>query len=403
MKKTQNVPISHVISGTFLISGTAIGAGMLGIPLVTSQAGFFPAIFITAVVWIFMMLTGLLFLEATLWLPDGSNILSITRKFLGKKGQAFSGGMFIFLYYCLMVAYFAAGAPMLANAFEALTSVHLTGWNVYLLFGVVFGSIVAIGPKSIDRVNVIITFAMVLSWILLIGVAGPEVEQKRLMEFHFSPMFFAAPILFSAFGYHNVIPSLCSYLNRNVKVLRLSIICGTLLPFLIYFLWQWLIIGSLPPSEITAVLHKGKPVTEALESLTGKPWIALIGKFFAFFALVTSVLGVAFSMVDFLGDGMRMSRKGLSRFLLTILTFFPPFVLAAINPYIFDTALGVAGGFGEAYLNGLLPVLLVWIGVYRRNLTLRTNLKGGRLLLGTLFAVGLIVMGLEIWHLYQTS
>ncbi len=374
---------------------------MLGIPLVTFQAGFFPAVAITAAVWLFMLITGLLFLEATLWLPDESNILSITRKFLGKKGQVFSGGMFVFLYYCLMIAYFAAGAPMLAKGVTAITNMQLSGYSAYAFFAMVFGIVVAIGPKSIDRVNVIITVAMFLSWVILVGLGGPEVKQERLMQWRLSPMFFAAPVLFSAFGYHNVIPSLCSYLQRNVKVLRLSIICGTLMPFLIYVLWQWLIIGSLPNAEIQEVLQKGKPVTEALEAISGRPWIAIVGNYFAFFALVTSILGVAFSMVDFLGDGLGMSRQGVSRILLTFLTFFPPFLLSSLNPGIFNTALGVAGGFGEAYLNGLLPVALVWVGVYHHDLHLRFKMLKSKPLLVVFFVAGFLVIGIELWQLFK--
>ena len=82
MKSTVNV--LRVMSGTFLIAGTMIGAGMLGIPLVTGEAGFIPGMVITLAVWFFMYCTGLLFLEVTLWMPDGSNVLSISGKFFGK-------------------------------------------------------------------------------------------------------------------------------------------------------------------------------------------------------------------------------------------------------------------------------------------------------------------------------
>ena len=100
----SKVNVLRVISGTFLIAGTMIGAGMLGLPLVTGVAGFFPGILITLAVWFFMYCTGLLFLEVTLWMPDGSNVLSISGRFFGKGGRLLSGGMFIFLYYCLMIA-----------------------------------------------------------------------------------------------------------------------------------------------------------------------------------------------------------------------------------------------------------------------------------------------------------
>lgn len=298
-----------------------------------------------------------------------------------------------------MVAYFAAGAPLLGDAFH-IVGLSFSGWEAFLLFGVVFGAIVAIGPRSIDRVNIIMSVAMIGSWLILIGSGGPEVKTQRLAYTKWPSMIFAMPVLFSAFGFHNVIPSLCTYLKRDRRALRISIFWGSVLPLIVYIIWQWLIIGAVPQEVISQTLKAGTPVTAAFQSVTGESYFVTVGRFFAFFAIVTSTLGVAFSMVDFLGDGFRIPhRKGMKRVGLTVLTFTPPFILATLNPDIFASALGVAGGFGEAFLNGLLPVGLMWVGKYTWKL--RTDLKmlGNRALLTLLVLYGLFVMALEVVHL----
>jgi tyrosine-specific transport protein len=121
-----------------------------------------------------------------------------------------------------------------------------------------------------------------------------------------------------------------------------------------------------------------------------------LGQFFAFFALVTSMLGVAFSMVDFLGDGLKMKRAGKQRGLLCAIVFLPPFILTVLDPSIFVTALGFAGGFGETFLNGLIPVMFVWVGRYVRKLPGREQLFGGRALLAILFLLSLAVAAFEV-------
>lgn len=396
---TQKVNPFRVISGTFLIAGTMIGAGMLGIPLVTGASGFLPGICVTAIVWFFMYCTGLLFLEVTLWMPCGSNVLSIAGRFLGKGGRYFSGGMFVFLYYCLMIAYFAAGSPLLAEAFSML-GLSVSGWQMFALFALIFGGVVAIGPKSIDRVNIIMSVAMIAAWFTLIGSGAEDVTLPRLQVMKWSGMAAAMPVLFSAFGFHNVIPSLCTYLKRDKRSLRFAVFWGSFLPLIVYVVWQWLIIGAIPQEVITQTLQKGTPVTAAFSAVTGEKTFALIGRFFAFFAIVTSTLGVAFSMVDFLGDGLGVvDRRGWKRLGLTLLTFLPPCILALLNPGIFTVALGIAGGFGEAFLNGLLPIALLWVGKYscklKADLTWLEN-KGALLFLG---AYALFVMVLEALHL----
>ena len=149
---------NKTVSGTLLIAGTTIGAGMLGIPLVTAKAGFIPAMGITFAVWLFMAATGLLYLEATLWMHEGANVLSMSRRFLGRSGRIAAGGTFLFLYYCLMVAYYAAGAPI----FASLLGIGASVWT-YLAFGIVFGGIVFFGIKAVDRINYILMAAMFLS------------------------------------------------------------------------------------------------------------------------------------------------------------------------------------------------------------------------------------------------
>ena len=385
-----------VISGSLLICGTTIGAGMLGIPLVTAAAGFYPGLLATCLVWLFMLATGFLFLEATLWMKEGSNILSMSYRLLGSRGRALAGVFFVFLYYSLMIAYFAAGAPLLGAALSALLGVTLPPLLMSVVFGLIFGLVVAISPKSIDRTNVILSVAMVATWLGLIGIGSEQVEFVRLEKSHWGAFSFAFPILFGAFGFHNVIPSLCFYLKKDIKILRLCMFIGTVIPLIVYIVWQWLIIGSIPSESLAQTLKKGLPVTQALHAVTGYSSVLWFGNAFAFFAIVTSILGVSFSMVDFLGDGLKIQkRSGLNRVILTLMTYIPPFFFAAINPHIFDTALGIAGGFGEALLNGLLPVALVWAGRYKMNLGGKPLLKGGRLMLVVLGAISLVVMGLE--------
>lgn len=392
--------ITQIISGSLLVAGTTVGAGMLGIPLMTAKAGFWPAMCITIFTWAIMLWTGLLYLEATLWMPLGSNLLSMSKRFFGNQGRIFSGAMFLFLYYCLLVAYFAAGAPMLAYALNISFGWELTGIRAYALFGGLFALIVGLGTKWIDWSNMILTTLMVVVYFLLITLGASEVEAGKLEFVSWSPVFFAMPILFSAFGYHNIIPSLCTYFDKRVKPLKLSIIVGTTIALLIYLIWQWLVIGIVPQESIATALSQGQPVTAAMQNITGKKWIFALGQTFAFFAIATSLIGVSFSVVDFLADGLKMERKGLKRLLLSFMTFFPPFILVWLYPSIFDKALGVAGGFGEGILNGLIPIALVWIGLYHKGLQ-PTLLRGGktRVSLTILTLVILLVMALEVVNL----
>ena len=79
--------------------------------------------------------------------------------------------------------------------------------------------------------------------------------------------------------------------------------------------------------------------------------------------------------------------------------FLPPAIFAAVNPGIFIEALGIAGGYGEAVLNGMIPIMMVWVGRYHMKLEGKYRFMGGRPLLVLLFLFTILIIGLETYHL----
>ncbi len=389
--------ISHrgnVLGGALLVAGTTIGAGMLGIPLVTGLAGFLPALTLTLACWAYMVCTGLLYMEATLWLPDGANMISISKRLLGRFGEWTGGICFVFLYYCFLVAYFAGGAPVLSQVLHSAAGVVIDEWVGLSLLVVIFGAVVYLGTWVSDRLNFILMIGLVGSYVGLLGLGSGSVSLPQLQRSDWSPILLAAPILFGAFGYHNIIPTLCTYLGRDVQKMRWTIILGATLPLLIYVIWQWLAIGAIPSDALRLAHQEGVPATELFEGVTGSRWVGLMAHGFAFFALITSIIGVALSMVDFLGDGLKISRRGWGRLLLCLLVFLPPALIASLHPGLFLLALGLAGGFGEAITNGLLPILMVWRGS-KKGFVVKTRCMSSRLLLSLLLLSTLVVIVVE--------
>jgi tyrosine-specific transport protein len=377
---------ARFIPGTLLITGTCVGAGMLGLPGITGPSGALPAFIITTLCFIVMLLTGLLFLEATLWMPDGSNLISMTQRYLGKWGKWISTFFFLFLYYCLMIAYLSGGVPLLPIPYAEI------------IFPTIFALLIYFGPQLIGRVNALLMVGFGISYFLLIGSTLPIIQTTYLAATDWSVMWLAAPVLFSAFGFHNIIPSLATYMHRDHKQLTRSIIFGTLLSYLIYLFWQWAVIGSVPREYLVQANLEGVPITQILENFSQYPWLARLSRTFAFFALVTSLIGVSLSMVDFLADGLKMDKKGWNRLLLVLLVFIPPTFFANLYPNIFLASLGLAGGIGESILNSLIPISLVYIGTRKYNLPANTWISS-KITLSILTIFTLSVMVIEIVHL----
>jgi tyrosine-specific transport protein len=396
---TQSVSLSKLLSGSFLVAGTAVGAGMLGIPMVTSPAGFFPAFLITILVWAFMLVTGLYFLDITLKMPRGANLLSITHHYLGRKGKILCGGMFLFLYYCLLTAYIAGAAPFFEELFSLFFPAKLSSISSMIVFTFFVGYVIYLGAKVVDRLNILSGLGMIVTYAFMVMIGLKFISFERLGGCNVGKATAAIPILFGAFGYHNVIPTLSDYLEKDRKSLQFSLIIGTLSALIIYLLWQYLIIGAVSKEALDVAMLNGQTAVSALQEITSSSSLILIAKIFASLALLTSLFGVSLSVVDFFADGFKLMSTKVNRFVLCLITFVPPLLFTIYNPSVFSQALGLAGGVGEAFLNGMLPLMLIWAS---RELFKNKETMKEKLYLGALFLFAFLVIIIEIYIVITT-
>jgi amino acid permease len=67
----------NTLGATLLITGCCIGAGMIGLPVMSAMAGFIPSILAMLLCYFLATGTGLLILEAILWFDQRVNLISM--------------------------------------------------------------------------------------------------------------------------------------------------------------------------------------------------------------------------------------------------------------------------------------------------------------------------------------
>jgi tyrosine-specific transport protein len=209
------------------------------------------------------------------------------------------------------------------------------------------------------------------------------------------------PAMIISFGFHNMVPTLTSYLKGDAKRLRWTIIIGSVIPLFIYIIWEAIILGLVPvegEGGFRQALQQGDMATKTLRNAIGLSWIVEIANYFAFFAIVTSFLGVALSFVDFLADGLKIKKDPQGKGLLCFLVIALPLAFALIYPKIFLLALSYAGSFGAISLFGILPAAMVWVGRYHKKIQALRLLPGGKVPLVIIFIGAIAVIGLQIYH-----
>jgi tyrosine-specific transport protein len=378
--------MGHVIGGSLLIAGTTIGVGMLALPVASGPGGFVPSLMIYLACWAFMLCTGLLLVEVCLWMPKDTSFISMADKMLGPSGRAIFWVVYLFLFITVMIAHAAGGGSVLLD----ITGWNMPNWAAVLVYSSAIAPIVYLGARTVDRINMALISGVVLCYFAFLVVSFTCIDSQLLSYANWGKAWLALPILFTAFTYQVIIPTLMTYMERNVKKIRTALFLGTTLPLVIYLVWQFAILGIVPVADLVEAGNLGQNAIEPLKRLV--PQVFHIGKYFAFFALTTSFVPLALSFFDFLADGLKWEKKGARRALLCVIVFGVPMAIAILYPHIFLVALGYAGGISCAFLFGLMPPLLVWVGRYIK----RYPDEGQRLWGGKPFLICLMIFALLI-------
>ncbi|MBP7074500.1 MAG: tyrosine transporter [Rhabdochlamydiaceae bacterium] len=391
--------LGHVIGGSLLIAATMVGVGMLGLPVVTGPGGFIPATMVYILTWIFMLCTGLLLLEVCTWMPKEANLITMTHRLLGPVGQTICWAVYLFLFFTAMIAHIVGGGSTMRDLINLTFSVQISDSAAMIIYMLLFSPVVYLGTKSVDRFNLFMMMIVLITYFSFIFLSAGNVTLAHLSYVNWSQAWPALPVLFIAFTYQLIIPTLMTYMNQNAKKVRLSIILGTSIPLVVYLVWEFLILGIIPVDKLIAAKAEGHTAVMPLKELLQNPWIFKIGTIFAFFVLTTSYVALALAFLDFLADGLKVKKEGFKKIALCFAIFTPPTIIGLIYPGIFITALEYTGGISCALLFGLLPPVMVWVGRYIKKYKEHDQqLKGGKLMLSVLMLFVFIELVLQVMN-----
>lgn len=388
-------------SGIFLVAGTCIGGGMLALPVASAQTGFFPSTFMMLLAWLMMMVSALYLIEAGFWMKkEEAHIISMSKQLLGTPGKATSWFLFLFISYASLIAYTAGCGTFLSHAAHAIFNIELSKAYGASIFILLFGPILFFRHTTLGKINTVLFFAMLAAYVVLISCSASRIEPSLIMRMDWSSSYMTLPLLLTAFSFQTMVPSLHPFLNHHTPSLKIAIIGGTFIALIFYLVWQCIVLGAVPlegPNSLLVALEKGEAATLSLSGHLNSATISIAAAFFSFFALLTSFLGIGLGLYDFLADGCSIPKRGTGNILLALLICIPTLFFAITYERIFLVALDMTGGFGDAIMNGIIPVLMVFMGRYIYTLSQKPfHVPGGKiLLLGTgLFYV--FILFLEI-------
>ena len=336
---------------------------MLALPLVSAATGLWSGIVLMMMMGGMACYGGLLIAEACRAVPEADNLHGVIGRLLGKSGQAVAVLAMLFLYFSLCAAYISAGAGQLLMVLESV-GIAVERWQGALLVASVIALLVVIGTVVVDYVNRIMFITMLALLFFIMLLLLPDVQYHNLtFDSGAQPVLFAAlPVLYTSFGYHCAVPTVVKYVGGRPAYFRMALLAGSILPLVVYILWQLAINGTIS-SDIINSLHSEQDAVGILIRHTGE--ISQYSGFnhiisvFTACAIGTSFLGVAIGLFDYLAEVSHRSNTLFGRTQTVLLTLLLPLLCAVFVPGSFVTALGYAA-VALVVLAVFIPVILVW-------------------------------------------
>lgn len=351
---------------SFLILGTSIGAGILGLPLETGQTGFIPSIIGLVICCTLMFCTGWIMLNRIL-IDKGTAIdmATIYEKDLGIWAKYLNTFGYLITFYGLIVAYLSGAAATILSIFPEIKSIPYADKLLVILIFIFATYIIMFWQSFVEKFNATLTLVLIFMFITLIILIFPHIQNEHLKFTNWSRFPLQFPILATSFGFQVVIPFICINSEKNGisrKWIVSLMVLGVSLVLLINIVWVFSVLGTLPIESsddvsIIGAFLAGVPATVPIAKLINSNLITFIAILFSLFAISTSYLGVGIGFLNYMKDLSTgyFKRNNATDFMVTFLL---PFLVAVFYPSLFIKMLSFVGGFGVILIFGILPSLL---------------------------------------------
>ena len=327
-----------LLGSSLIVAGTALGAGMLAIPMVLAQFGLLWGTLFMLFIWLGTTYAALMLLEASCRVGGGISMNAIARDTLGTPGQLITNILLYALLVCLLMAYIIGAGDVITQVVSSL-KFELAPYVSQIAFTLLFGIIISSGTKIVDLLNRGLFIAMITALVLTLGFLAPNITFSGIgdtVNTDVFALFQTSSVVFTSFGFMVVIPSLVSYNKEATKFqLRNMIIVGSLIPLVCYLLWLFAVIGNLPPQKLTQFSDLSELIATLGQQYSSLEFILSI---FTGLALLTSFLGVAMALYDQNADLLNANKP-----IVFGTTFILPLIGALFAQKYFLAILGYAG------------------------------------------------------------
>lgn len=405
--------LSPIIGGTMLVSGTAIGAGMLGLPIISAGMWFYWSMALLVISWFCMLRSSQALLEVNLHFEPGNSFHTLVRSLLGSGWSVVNGFSVAFVLYTLVYAYVSGGGSVVQHMLTPL----LGNAPPRLLTSLIFAGLLAIciwwSSRAVDRFSIVLMAGMVVALAISISGMLANMNVNILLDLkgeggEFIFVWCAVSTYLTSFCFHASVPSLVKYMGHESRIINKCLIYGTIISLCCYAAWITAADGVIARNNYPLIIAQGGNVGNLLGMAGNNLGSGVIMRFLEFFSLLavaTSFLGAGLGLFDYMADLCEFDDTRLGRSKTMLVTLAPPMICGLIWPDGFLPAIGWAG-LAASVWSVIVPALLL-VAVRKKFAPIGYAAPGGNTIIPILFLYGILVAVchilfiLELLPMYQ--
>ncbi|MCK4649851.1 hypothetical protein KAT36_01330 [Candidatus Pacearchaeota archaeon] len=321
---------------TFTLTGTIIGAGILGLPYVFAKSGFLIGVFWLIIIGAIMLFVNLTLAEITLRTRGKHQLTGYAEKYLGIWGKRLMFSAVLFGIYSALLAYLIGEGQSLSKLIPGNTSPIFFA----VFFWIIMTLLLRRGLKGLKRVE---TWGVIAVVIIIFGIFikfVPLIHAGHLTAF--DTQNFTLPIgviLFALLGFTSI-PELRKEIRGQEYLFKKAVIIGSILPVILYIIFSATFVGVL-----------GKQITQ-IATLSFGPLITILG----IFTMFTSYFVLSYSLRSTFKYDFKLSKN--KNFFLTSLIPLALYILTTQFEIVtFTLILGIGGVISGGLTGGLILLI----------------------------------------------
>lgn len=415
-ERAADAPDGSTLSWAITLFGTAVGAGILFLPIDAGSFGILPLIFISLLAFPMVFMSHRTYSRIVSASPvKGLDVLQVVTALSGRTRGLMTGLMYWLSIYPIVLIY----GVSITNTMDSFLVNQLGGpqlprWVLAALCVGVLTGAYAMGKKAT------LAFANILVYPLIIALAAVSIyliPQWDLASFRsyqsdtptWQALLLILPVFVFSFSHMPAISQAALDAQKRFDgdekateklVSKIEAISAIMLVgFTMFFVWSCSL--ALGADGMDAAREANIPVLSYLANETHAPFLAVLSPIVALCAIASSYFGhvmgaeegttylVRAVAPDFAN---RISPKAM-RWGIYVFVFVTTVIAAVVNPSILDL-ISVVGGVFITFLVYIVPMLL-----FRNAKAFRRFANKPETIF--VFTLGVIIMGVAIWQMFM--